>query len=215
MVSHIAICSFGQKILPNTCDNTILSEEELRKCTLDSVWLTDISMKVNYITAVKTQLLPKYRSIRNSISMPEDLLQLVRELKKVYDSVLNTKTDQYEKDMDKNQLYVQPKAYIHSLLSFQLFKFYPDVYAILLNPIHLQLRPKTSHQEFERYQRMFDKVVHSIPGELDEKLSAITSQMSEEESRLPQHEMMWPLQAKIPSEYRKKCDIVGFLMWTE
>jgi len=215
LMSHIATCSFGQKILPNNCDSAILTMDALRKCKLDSVWLMDISIKVNYITSLKTQLLPRYRPVRKSISMPEAVLQHVRELKKAYDSVLSVKTDQYEKDMDKNQLYVQPKAYISSFLSFQLFKFYPDVYAILLNEIHLDLRPTTSRQEFERYKRMFDKLIQSIPRALDEKLSEITGQMWKDESRLPQQGAIWPLQGMIAEDYKKKCNIVNFLMWTE
>ena len=215
LMSHIATCSFGQKILPNNCDSSILTMDELRKCKLDSVWLMDISIKINYIEALKTQLLPKYRSIRRSISVPEALLQHVRQLKKVYDSLLNVKTDQYEKDMDKDQLYVQPKAYISSFLSFQLFKFYPDVYAILLNEIHLDLRPITSKQELERYKRIFDKVVQSIPDTLYEKLSETTVQMWKDESRLPQEGAIWALQGIIAEDYRKKCNIVNFLMWTQ
>ena len=214
LLTHIDVHSIGQTILPNTCDSTILTKEELRKCRLDSAWTTkDISIKVNYIAAFKTQLLPKYKSIRNSISVPQELLQQVRELKKVYDSVLDGKTDQYEKDMDKNQLYVQPKAYIHSLLSFQLFKFYPDVYAILLNGVHLELRPVTSQKEL--YKRMFDHLVESIPATLNEQLSKITIQMKADENKLPQEGVIRVLQGMIAEDYRRQCDIVNFLMWTE
>ena len=214
-VGHFGFYSFGQNILSNNCDSAILTEKELLKCRIDSVYIEDIFVRTNFISAFKTQLLPKYKPIRTSLSIPGELMLEVREFKKIYDSVLNQKVTLFEKEMDRNQLYVQPKAYINSILAFQLFKFFPDVYAILLNEIHLELKPRTTHQNFQKYKGMFEKMIQSIPPTLYQKLSEVTTKMQAEQARLPQKGMMWLFQGSIPEGYRQQCNIVNFLLWTE
>ena len=182
---------------------------------MDSVWTQDVTLRINHVIAYKTDFLPKYKLLRKSIRMPEELSQLIKELKKIYDSVLDVKSAKFEKDMDKNQLFVQPKAYISSLLSLKIFDYYPDVYAVLLNPVHLELRPKTSKQELERYTSMFERAFQSISPTLGEQLSKITMQMSEEEKKFNEQGISRQFQGMVTDEYRNKCKIVSFLMWTE
>ena len=54
------------------------------------------------------------------------------------------KTNQYKNDLTKKNDFVQPKSLLIMFCPLNFFKFYPDIYAILLNPIHQQLNPKTN-----------------------------------------------------------------------
>ncbi len=150
---------YGQKIIANTCDSTIMTKLEYEKCRRDTAWIADILINTNYIIDLKTRLLPKYRLIRENLIFTPALQQSLQQLKIIYDTVLNKKLLTFQADMDRYQQYVQPKAYLSSLLSFQVFRVFPDVYAILLNDIHLQLNPKTTGENQKIYQQHFDGIL--------------------------------------------------------
>ena len=156
----------GQEIISNICDSKLLTKQEYEKCKSDSVWTADIINKTNYIINLKTDLLPKYRLLRKELDIPIILQEALQQLKITYDTVLNNKLSIFQTEMDRNQKYVQPKAYLSSLLSFQFFKFYPDIYAILLNDIHLQLKPKTTSEQQKFYKLRFDEIINLIPNDL-------------------------------------------------
>ncbi|RYG21912.1 MAG: hypothetical protein EOO07_01360 [Chitinophagaceae bacterium] len=117
--------------------------------------------------------------------------------------------------MDKNQKFVQPKAYLSSILSFQLFKLYPDVYAILLNDIHLQLIPKTTINQQKTYSQLFDETIKHIPVELHEKLVKITAEFIKDQNKLTEQKIPALFQGSLPEEYRSKCNCLNFLLWTD
>ncbi len=189
--------------------------KEYEKCKSDTAWTTDILIKTNYIIKFKTSLLPKYRLIRRDLNIPATLQKSLEQLKIIYDTVLNKKLSIFQTEMDRNQKYVQPKAYLSSLLSFQLLKFYPDIYAILLNDIHLQLTPKSTSEEQKLYKQLFDMTVKSIPAELYQKLIKITNKLSIDNNKLMEQGVTKMFQGSIQEGYRSHCDIINFLLWTE
>ncbi len=211
----ISVDTISQSIASNFCDSSVLTKAEFDKCKIDSVWKSEVLIKINYISALKTELLPKYRQQRIKIILPTNLKSSVRLLKNIYDSVLMKKLYVFEKDMDKQQLLVQPKAYISSLLSFQVFKFYPDVYAILLNDIHLQLKPKTSTKELENYTKLFNNVLTIIPTKLYKQLEKINLELQMDKAKLNSQIPSELFRGSIVEEYRTQCNIVNLLMWTE
>lgn len=207
--------AYGQKIITNTCDSLLLTKVEYEKCKRDTAWNEDFSVKVNYIINYKTALLPKYRLIRRTINLPPKLEASIKKLKLVYDSILNIKLSVIEKDMDRNQKYVQPKAYLSSILSLQIFKFYPDVYAILLNDLHLSLNPRTTKQEKIFFEQYFNEALQAIPISIMNKLENITSALKVDESKINNQQIIFMFQGEIPTAYRKQCDIINFLLWME
>jgi hypothetical protein len=176
-----------------------LTKRELQKCKIDSVWTNDIIIKTNYISAFKTELLPKYKLQRKEIQIPQDIEPSIQRLKSVYDSILTIKLTYLEKEMDKNQLFIQPKAYISSLLSFQVFKFYPDIYAILLL----------------RYKKLSNDIIEKIPKNLYAKLIAITFEMENDRTRISQQIPFRLFGGLEDDDYKKQCEVLNFLMWTE
>jgi len=214
------ICLFStraltQQFLPNMCDSTVLTKEEFEKCKADSVWTRDIAIKTNYISVLKTELFPKYKLKRQKIQMLDDLRVLVKQFKYVYDSTLNHKLTIWEKEMDENQRYVQPKAYISSLLSFQLFKLYPDVYAILLNDIHLKLKPKSSSAHIENNRELLERIIKKIPPDLYQELIKITTEFQADKFKLTKGISIELFQGVKPDAYTVSCNIINFLLWTE
>lgn len=205
----------SQQFLPNICDSIILTKEQFEKCKNDSIWSGDIVLKINYISSLKTELLPKYKLQRQKIQIPNDLRTLIKQIKRSYDSTLNHKLAVWENEMDKNQKYVQPKAYLSSLLSFQLFKFYPDVYAILLNDIHSKLNPKSSSAHIGNTRKLVDKIIKQIPATLYQELIKITTEFQTEKLKLKKDFPIELFQGDKPDAYIISYNILNFLMWTE
>nr|WP_288837369.1 hypothetical protein [uncultured Flavobacterium sp.] len=190
-----------------------LTKAEYEKCKSDSVWAADIVLKTNYISDFKTYLLPKYRAIRNDLSLPESLSSSLSRLKSVYDSVLNLKSTFFLSTIDSNQNYIRPKAYISSLLSLEVFKFYPDVFAILLNDIHIKLRPITSLEDLSKFNKMVSDVLNSIPMDLYQKLESTTLSFERENQFLMTGRFSSMFQGGLSVDERRKCRLVNFLLW--
>jgi hypothetical protein len=179
------------------------------------MWNADIIIATNYITNLKTDLLPKYRKLRREIKLSNELQTSLRHLKETYDTVLNLKLSTYLIEMDKNQKYVQPKAYLASLLSLQTFKLYPDIYAILLNDIHLQLSPKTSISDLNMYKKLVDKISKSIQPDLFKRLELITTSFLADNDQLKKNGFSSLFQGTQSQEDKKKYQIINFLLWIE
>ncbi len=205
----------SQIIVKNDCDTEIFSKVEFEKCITDEVWKDDIVVNTNYIIKFKTSLLPKYRKLRKELRLPIDLQNSLQQLKKTYDSVLVKKTSIFLIDMDKNQQYVQPKAYLSSLISLQTFNFYPDVYAILLNDIHLQLKPITSTEDLTNFNILIDNIFQAIPNELFKRLVEITTSFSNENAKLMKEGFSLLFQGKQSEKDLEKYRIINFLLWLE
>jgi hypothetical protein len=211
----LSVNTLSQQLSLNSCDSTILNKEEFEKCKIDSVWTKDIIIKMNYISSLKTGLLPKYKVQRLKIHMPQDLKVLVKQIRHLYDSTLNHKLAIWEKEIDMNQKYVQPKAYISTLLSFRLFKFYPDVYAILLNDIHLNLKPKTSSAQIENFRELFVRIITKMPKDLYQEILKITTEFHADKLKLTNELPLEMFQGNRQDPYIISCNIINFLIWTE
>jgi hypothetical protein len=205
----------GQSISINKCDQNLLSRDEYEKCISDSVWTNDVIIRMNYIINLKTDLLPKYRLLRNKLNIPSLLQEKLKHLKITYDTVLNKKLVVFQNEMDRNQKYVQPKAYLSSLLSFEIFKIYPDVYAVLLNEIHLQLIPKTTIQQQIQYKEDFNQILKAIPDELNQKLLEITNRLNIDNNKISESGITKVFQGSISDKYKSDCNIINFLLWSE
>lgn len=206
--------SYGQSFVSNSCDSTILTKEEFEKCLADTAWNRDIVISTNYITNLKTDLLPKYRQLRKELMLSNELQNLLQQLKVAYDTVLNAKLTTFISEMDQKQKYVQPKAYLSSLLSLQTFKLYPDVYAILLNDIHLQLSPKAPVSVLNMYKELVDKISKSIDPDLNKRLEVITTSFLADNDKLKQSGFSPLFQGTQSQEDKKKFQIINFLLWT-
>jgi hypothetical protein len=215
LFNFFLVDTYGQEIVANTCDSTLLTKKEYEKCKSDTAWTADILFQTNYIIKFKTELLPKYRLLRRNLDIPPILQKSLHQLKIIYDTVLNKKLPVFQTEMDRNQKFVQPKAYLSFLLSFQVLKFYPDIYAILLNDIHLQLTPKSSSEEQKLYKQLFNETVKSIPVDLYQKLLKITSELSIDNNKLMKQSVTKLFQGSIQEDYRSQYDIINFLLWTE
>lgn len=211
----LRVDSYGQSFVANSCDSTKLTKEEFKKCLADTAWNADIIIATNYITNLKTDLLPKYRKLRRELKLSNELQNSLRHLKATYNTVLNAKLSTFISEIDKNQKYVQPKAYLSSLLSLQTFKFYPDVYAILLNDIHLQLSPKTSVSDLNMYKKLVDKISKSIQPDLFKRLELITTSFLAGNDQLKKNGFSPLFQGTQIQEDKKKYQIINFLLWTE
>lgn len=209
------ISLYGQEIVKNTCDSTLLTKQEYEKCLVDSAWTSDIIHKTNYIIKLKTDILPKYRLLRKELIIPTSLQQSLRQLKLIYDTVLYNKLFFYQKDMDSNQKYIQPKAYLSSMLSFQVFKFYPDIYAILLNDLHLQLSPKTTIEQLELYKKLFEKTINLTPEVLFQKILKITYEFNIDNNKISNNGFSNIFHGLINDDYKNQCDVINFLIWSE
>jgi hypothetical protein len=181
VMNHTARCLFllffiytnagAQVFRPCKCDSIALAPQAYQKCKIDAVYEESIIEHVNYLTFLKTEVLSAHRNERANLQLPRSLQKNVRALRALYDSILDVKIAVWSRGMDRNQQYVQPKAYVVSLLSMYHFKIYPDVYAVLLNPVHLALRPKTDSTKAKEIQLLVEKIHGSISPNLGNVLA--------------------------------------------
>lgn len=207
--------SYGQSLEDNTCDSAILTREELDKCIADKAFYADVFITTNYIIKFKTALLPKYRTIREELTVPDELITALQLLKITYDSVVNVKLPAFQAEMSKNQKHIQPKAYLASLIALENFRIYPDVYAILLNDIHLFLSPKTSKANLSYYNKLVDQVFNAIPNDLHQLLEEITTSLASENEKLKAEGFSPLFQGRPNQGDLKKYQIINFMIWKE
>ena len=202
-------------LVSNTCDSTILTKQEYAKCTGDTIFTNDIIARTNYITFIKTELLPKYRVKRNSLQLPGNLKSQVKILKAVYDSTLKHKLQVMTAEMDRNQKYVQPKAYLSSLLTLETFRFYPDIYAILLNSIHVILKPESDYEKMKQVENMVDIILTSIPPEMKDSIQQLSFALAKERKAFTKDYTYDMFQGAVDEEKRMRYNCINFLLWTE
>lgn len=199
----------------NNFDQNLLTKEEFEKCYKDSVWANDLIIRIEYISSLKTSLLPKYRRLRKQLKTTNEIDLKISKVKTLYDSVFVMKTNQYKNDSDKKSDFVKPKSYLSTVLSFELFKFYPDIYAILLNPIHLQLNPQTSIKDLNAFKKMIDELANEIPQKQYLEITEIVKKLRIEKQSLLNNRQLEPFQGIIKDEERLKYDVANFLIWKE
>lgn len=205
--------SNAQSLIPNTCDSLVLNQKELEKCRLDSFQTASIILCANFITSLKTEVLPKYRLQRRQLRLPENIEIKVIELRDLYDSVMNHKLQKFQIDFDKNQYRVQPKSYIVSSILWSVFRFYPDVYAMLLNPVHVNLLPKTSAENLEAYFIKCEELIAVLPPDLAVRLKAITGQLMRDFKALNGNFKFFTFQGDIEESARANYAVLNFLIW--
>ena len=142
--------------------------------------------------------------------LPRELEDSLQKLRLRYDSVLNHKTWVFLSGVDRNNLYLRPKAYLSSLLALEVFKFYPDVHAILLNTVHVDLEPKTTLKEWKEYAKMVDNVLKLIPSALYQRLEAVTTDLNEENELLRSKGFVLMFQGAISDEERANTGLLIF-----
>jgi hypothetical protein len=217
----IIICSLisyhgkSQTLASNHCDSSVLTQQEYERCKGDTIYNIDFVIRANYIIFLKTELLPKYRIQRKGIIIPDNIQEDLKLLKAIYDSTIAYKFQRMASDMDRNQKYIQPKAYMSSLLALEAFKFYPDVYAVLLNEIHLILKPKTTSDQMKQIQRLVNAIYSSINNAMKDKIHEITSALSKERKAFTKDYSLDSFQGDMDEEKRKEYNIINFLLWTE
>lgn len=213
--SILGIGTYGQSFVANSCDSIKLTKGEFEKCMADTAWNADILLTINYLTNFKTDLLPKYRRLRKEIGLSNELQNSLRKLRESYDTVLNYKLSTFLDEMDKNQKYVQPKAYLSSVLSLQTFRLFPDVYAILLNESHLQLSPRTSVSDLNTYMELVDEISKYIQPDLYKELEIISKSFLTDNDKLKKSGFSPLFQGTQSQEDRRKYQIINFLLWAE
>jgi hypothetical protein len=204
-----------QNLASNLCDSSVLTQQEYEICKADTIFNNDINVRTNYIIFLKTNLLPKYRIQRKALILPDDIKNDLKLLKIIYDSTVAFKLQRMALEMDSNQKYVQPKAYLSSLLALEIFKFYPDVYAVLLNEIHLRLNPKTNGDQMKQIQRLVDKIASLITNSLKDKVQQITSALTKERKEFTKGYPLDLFQGNINDEKKEVYNIINFLLWTQ
>jgi hypothetical protein len=205
----------SQSLASNTCDSTILTKVEYEKCLMDTMFNNDILARTNYAIFLKTQLLPKHRVVRKSLTLPRKLRDDLKQLKTFYEDGVNFLIITLSKEMDRMQKHVQPKAYISTLLALENFKIYPDVYAVLLNEIHSKYSLHNAYPKMRNSKELIDKIYASLDQTQRQHLESIANSITKERKNYTQHYWLDMFQGDIDEELRKRYNVLNFLIWTE
>jgi hypothetical protein len=197
------------------CDKKILNKIEFEKCVNDSIWHEDLKIKIEYISKLKTSILPKYRIKRKNLILSNEISNSIIKLKSLYDSTYIHKSKQFKIDFEKNSYYLQPKSYLSTVLSLELFQFYPDLYAILLNPIHINLTPKTDQSKITETELIVKEIINLLPETTLEELKKNVSDLKSDKIKIIQNHQIELFQGGDDLKDKLNYDIVNFLIWNE
>lgn len=207
--------SKSQSIKSNYCDKSVLSDREYERCLSDSAWNEDILIKVSYISFLKTEVLPIFRKERKKLVIQDSVQMLIVNLKRTYDSIFLNRFQLYRKQMDRNQQYVQPKAYLSSVLSFEVFNLYPDIYSVIVND-PIQAGKTSGYQNFITNFYTKTDYLYSL---LDEKTRAdvllITSKLYQHWNSRKEFKDIDMFKVELPESLKRKFDILNYLIWVD
>jgi hypothetical protein len=205
----------AQIFQPGKCDSLTLTADEFRKCKLDDLFEENLVAVINYATYLKKEVLPPFRKQRQELHIPKPLKDSIRKLKAVYDSVLNYKIAGWSTDMDRNQKFVQPKAFAASLLQMELFRIYPDIYAVLLNPIHLNLRPKSDPVKVAEIEMLVERVYQSVSSALKHLLEEQSTALNKQQKAYANFNALQQFQGDVSTSKRAYYQLINYLIWIE
>ena len=110
---------------------------------------------------------------------------------------------------------MQPKSYLSTVLSLELFQFYPDLYAILLNPIHINLTPKTDQSKITETELIVKEIINLLPETTLEELKKNVSDLKSDKIKIIQNHQIELFQGGDDLKDKLNYDIVNFLIWNE
>lgn len=205
----------SQQININNCDKLVLSDSEYERCLSDTAWGSDITIRINYISFLKTEVLPPIRKERKKLFLQDTLRNLIIELKDTYDSIYMKRFFSYREQMDKNQKFIQPKAYLSSILSFEVFFLYPDIYAVIIND------PVANSNQSDYYlfvDRFYQKCLHAyslLNEDIMKNLLIQTTKLENHLSSKIEFKNLTIFKNPIQGELENKLAVINYLIWTE
>lgn len=205
----------SQQLNANNCDKSVLSDIEYEKCLSDSAWNSDITIRINYISFLKTEVLPPIRKERKKLLLQDTLRNLIIELKNTYDSIYTKRFILYREQMDKNQKFVQPKAYLSSILSFEVFFLYPDIYAVIINdPVTNSIQ-----SDYDLFvDQFYQKCLHAyslLNEDITKNILIQTTKLENHLSSNIEFKNLTIFKNPIPGELENKLAIINYLIWME
>jgi len=203
----------AQELTSYPCDKNILTDEAYEKCLSDSALKLNVFAVTNYIALLQKKIFPGFRINRKSLNIPVEVESDLAILRNMYDSTLKFKTGVIKEDMYKNQKYVQPYAYISSYLALEIFNLYPDIYAILLNPIHLVLRPKTNPDSLKLIETYTSKIFSALPADLYSEVLLYSKDLELKRKEFSYNVVMF--QGELEAAQKDKLNVLNFLLWTK
>ncbi|MBK8930118.1 MAG: hypothetical protein IPM72_10695 [Chitinophagaceae bacterium] len=120
-----------------------------------------------------------------------------------------------KKTLTVTKILFNPKHIYHPCFSSKKFTFYPDVYAILFNEVHLFLSPVTHIEDLKKYYLLFEKILKDISPHLYTAVANISNTFLAELAMLSGGNNLLLFQGNIPADYRMECNIINFLMQAE
>ena len=205
------------QFIDNNCDQKILNQKEYNKCIKDSIYKFDFAPRINYITSLTTQVLPKFREIRKKIVFGQNITEQIDNLKKIYDNEASKKVFVFQKDTYKNGMFVSPKSYVSTNLAFQNFIIYPDTFAILINQNNLLVNPKNTTKELDYFEKLINELFSKIPEKQKIEILKTVTELRIEKLKIQTDGPTEVLQGIgiLNEDERKKYDVIDFLIWND
>ena len=205
----------SQHLNINNCDKSVLSDAEYERCLSDSAWDRDITIRINYISFLKTEVLPPIRKERKKLLLQDTLRNLIIELKNTYDSIYTKRFILYREQMDKNQKFVQPKAYLSSILSFEVFFLYPDIYAVIINdPVTNSMQSDYDLFVDQFYQRCLH--AYSLLNEdITKNILIQTTKLEDQLGSKNEFKNLTVIKNPMQGVFENKLEVLNYLLWTE
>jgi hypothetical protein len=211
-LSVLAINSiYGQK-----CTNDLPIVDVRRYPTIekDSIYQIELENAIQQYVELNRTILPEYyelrKRIKSEISLDDRIL--IQELRTLYDQ----QCEQIIAEMDSvhNRVYknMKPYAKMHAKMLFELFRAYPDTYAILFNEHGIKKRVISSDAS-----ALKNKIVKKYRKLCEDHDPCIREYERKVSESLEKNKVLMPFQAFgiDDHELREECRILNILLLAE
>ena len=205
------------QIPPCPLDSSDFTSKTQRKMWgYDTLFTTDIELGINYLAALHRNFLPSHKSLKDSIKnlLHTDDLAALRRIDSIYCHRLSILRAAYLGETPGFNENLPVFSHLNYVIDFEIFRFYPDLYAILLNPVQGISKKRMPYDERKDLLAAIDGLYagtqSAVFREHGDAYRAFLDKLTKLQEK-HHYRPMW--QGSIEETEREKYQRINFLIW--
>ena len=218
LISLKAIFLQGQiQVPPCPLDSADFTSKTQRKMWgYDTLFIIDIELGINYLAALHRNFLPSHKSLKDSVKnlLHTDDLAALKRIDSFYCDRLSILRAAYLGETPRFNENLPVFAHLNYVVVFEIFRFYPDLYAILLNPVQGFSKKQMPYDERKDLLAAIDGLYAGTQSAIFREHSAAYRAFLDKLSKLQEKYRYHPMwQGAIDEAEREKYHRINFLIW--
>lgn len=212
-------CFLNAQIIVPPCplDSADFTSKTQRKMWgYDTLFTTDITHKINYLAALHRNFLPSHKSLKDSVKnrLDTENLAALKRIDSFYYDRLGILRAAYLGENPGFNENLPVFAHLDYVVVFEIFRFYPDLYAILFNPVQGVSKKRTPYDERKSLLAAIEGLYAGTQQTLFREHGAAYRAFLDKLSKLQKKHFYYPMwQGSIEEAEREKYNRINFLIW--